>query len=334
MYDQTFIPDYYKQKIAVVGDSNYFIKYRDALAMCIREYGFDAKVYSEIRMALSDNPTCVIVICPQLFHKPPKRKDVFWVMVQTEQLFDKIGQNHLFLKKNLIRVKPYLAHYDLILETCYNNIEGLKKITRTPVEFFSAGCYEKQVFNSNSVQNKDYDLIFIGDRNGIFNRRKNLLEYLCKRYKVFPEVDGLWGDERDNAIAKCRIGINIHYEEGRYSDSMRLNMLIKNKCFVLSEPIDYPYPYVANEDYGEFILTNVCERIDYYLSHEEERKKIIEHAYNKYYSKNMRDSIKVLIDWIILKSYNEYLENYMSFRAKLYYYYSKKKENRKRKLLE
>ena len=335
MYNnRSYLPDYYKHRIAVVGDEYYFKEYRDALSCCINRYGFDAQPYSTIKEALEQNPTCVIIINPTEYRVPPKRKDILWVMVQTEQLFGTVGNNQLFFNRNLKRIKPYLSHFDLILDSC-NNVDKLKAICKADVRFFSMGSFKNDKSGKESFQSeKEYDLIFLGDSSGIFNRRKELLNYLKGKYTLYPSTSNLWGEERDKAISKCKIGLNIHFEESRCADSYRFQYYIDNKCMILSEPIDRPYPFQANEDYVEFIYTDICEKIDYYLKNEEERNQIIDHAYNTFYNHTLYDATKVFVDWLILKSYSDYIDIKMSYIKKIKYYYRLNKEFKNKPKLE
>lgn len=333
--DKPYLPDYYKHRIAVVGDGTYFTSLRNAMTECIKRYGFIAYSFKTITEALDYNPTCVIVISPTAYIVPPRKNNILWVMVQCEQLFDR-NSNQVFLKKNLIHIKPYLKNYDLILETCYNNVDKLAEITHADVKFFSVQNYdiEKQdklclLNNSNA---KEYDLIFVGDQSGVMNRRQELMSYLKERYHVYPKSDNLWGEERDLAISKSKIGLNIHFEESRYSDSFRWKFYIENACMVLSEPVDYPYPYKLKEDYDEFLLTNICEKIDYYLVNENERNRLVNHAFNTLHSNTLFDATKVFIDWLIMKSYCLQLEKDMHLYNKLMFNIRTSRKNRRRSL--
>lgn len=330
MYEMSFIPDYYKHRVAVVAYSNYFKNYSDSFTECIKEYGIETEAFSHIKDALLYNPTCVVVIGPTMFHKPPRNKKILWVMLQTEQLFGRICSNQPFYKKNIYRLKPYLNRYDLILDGSQNNINGLKRITKTDILHFPDGWYgETDCCSDSSITNKDYDLIFVGDNTGVMGRRWKTLEYLKTRYKVYPKSTGLWDDEKIKAIQSSKIALNLHYDESRYMESARIRDYLSAKCFVLSEPIDDPFPLKLGVDYDEFFLTNICEKIDYYLQNDEKRERMAEHAFKAIRSYTLYDSMKIFVDWLIMKSYSNFL-NSMRIRTKIKQEFKMRKESKNR----
>ena len=304
----SILPEYYKHKIAVVGKRNFFVDYRDSLVSSIRQYGFDATAYTEIDEALVDNPTCVVVINPLLYPRP-NNKSIIWIMIQTEQLFhNDDNTQQIFFEGNVKRIKPYLSFYDLILEWDRINIMGLQKLTKTKVVYCPHYWYPSLDYNvcSDGIEDKKYDLLFIGNMPGVDNRRQKLLDFLIERYKTFPIRNDLWGINKAKALASAKICLNIHFDESRYMESARLNDYFSNKCFVLSEPIRNPEPFIEGKDYIEFFWTNICNLIDYYLEHERERNAIAESAYRRIHEHTLLDSARVLIDNLILESYNRY----------------------------
>lgn len=302
----TILPEYYKHKIAVVGKKYFFIRYRDALVDCIRRYGFEAIAYTEIEEALADKPTCIIVINP-LLYPVPEDHSIIWIMIQTEQLFHGDQKTEqVFFKSNIKRLKPFIHAYDIILDGNFGNVNGLKGITDTIVKFFPSGWYPALEYLNNPKSNPEYDLLFIGNMPGVDNRRIRLLEYLAEKYKLYPVRNDLWNEKKAEALSSAKICLNIHFDESRYMEKGRLDDYFANKCFVLSEPMYNTDPYIEGEDYVEFYWTNICEKIDYYLSHEEERKRIAENAYRKIHEHTLFDSTRILIDSLILESYNRY----------------------------
>ena len=300
----SILPCYYKHKIAVVGKGDIFIEYRDALVDCIRKYGFETNAYLEINDAIEDKPTCIVVINPMLY-SVPKNFDIIWIMIQTEQLL--IGEKQYeqpFLKKNINSIKPYLKRYDIVLDGCKLNISGLRKMTSSVVEYFPYGWYPQLENSIRGNTEKKYDLLFIGTMPGIDDRRKALLDFLSSRYSMFPKTT-LWHDEKIEAINSSKICLNIHFDESRYMEKMRLFDFWTNKGFVLSEPMHSTEPFVEGQDYAEFFWTNISEKIDYYLAHEEEREKIASSAYKKAHENSLYDSTKVLLDALILTSYKK-----------------------------
>lgn len=305
----SILPDYYKHRIAVVGKRNFFIRYRDSLVECISRYGFDVKAYAEVEDALLEKPTCVVVIAPTLY-SIPKDKSIIWIMVQTEQLFNGAqSSNSPFLNTHIKELKPYLDAYDIILDESKQNIAGLVRVTKTPVVFFPSGWHPSLEINKApniSAQEKPYDLLFVGNMPGVDQRRKKLVEFLATKYKVYPIRNDLWGNKKFEALSSSKICLNIHYDETRYMETARLNDYFANNCFVLSEPMHQTEPFVEGRDFVEFFWTNICEKIDYYLLHEEERDKIANQGYKTLCKHTFYDNSRILIDNLIMESYNRY----------------------------
>ena len=306
----SILPSYYKHRIAVVGKREFFIKVRDALVECIRKYGFEANAYAEIEEALRDKPTCVVVMQPMMYPIPEDRS-VIWIMIQTEQLFhNEKWPKQPFFVKNLNAIKSYLNAYDIILECVKQNIDGLKKMTDATIVHFPSYWYpslEEDKDRISSLDDKEYDLLFIGTMPGIDNRRKKLLDYLSEHYKVFPETV-MWYEEKSKAIANSKICLNIHFDESRQMEMMRMCDYFAYESFVLSEPMYHTEPFVEGQDYVEFFWTNICEKIDYYLAHDEERKRIAQNAHQKLHQYTLMESAKILIDTLLLVSYDKMRE--------------------------
>lgn len=86
---------------------------------------------------------------------------------------------------------------------------------------------------------KDIDVIFYGANN---RRRGLVLDALagCCRLEV---VFGAYGRERDQAIARSKIVLNLHQFETAQLEQVRISYLLNNRCFVVSELSESnPYP--------------------------------------------------------------------------------------------
>lgn len=303
--------EYYRQKFAVVANGNYFSDGRDFIVKSIREFGFEAEGFDDFEGFREYNPTCVLVIGITTQPKP-KDPSKIWVAFQTEQLYNEktggIHQTPWWLKKTV----PYIKEYDIIVEHSYTNAETLEKIlnkkrnrkTILVDPIFGAG---DKFFDNSGEDEKEYDLFFVGWhsrlKNCLYSRRDVILNALAKKYKVYPPSNNLWGEKKQEAIRKSKICLNLHYEEARFMETGRLWDYFSNHAFVMSDRIYNSYPFVENEDYCSFFLTDIEKKIDYYLSHDEERKRIADNAFEKI-SRLSGDSqgIASLIDAVLLES--------------------------------
>lgn len=305
--------DYYNQKIAVVGKGNIFIPYRDALAESIRTYGMEAEPFSEIEEAYAFQPTAIVVICPGLYKIPRKRKDLVWVMIQTEQMFTKINIKSVYLYRNRIQLKPYLKAYDVVLDMFRENIEEERKMTQALVDYFPYAVNLPQESRPAAPQDdREYDLAFIGYP-GNAGRREKILTYLSSRYRVFPQSVGLWGEEKEKALNCAKIYLNLHQDESRCMEAARMYDYFSHHCFVMTEPVYYSEPFADGEDYVSFFLNDVCQKTDYYLAHPRERSQMAEHAYETLRRCQLKDVTKVLIDNLIIAAYKKTQKKQLSW---------------------
>lgn len=302
--------DYYNFKFAVVGKKFLFIPYRDAMVNSLNKYGIIAQGFEEIDQAIEFHPQVIVVINPILFTPPKKHgKKIIFVAIQTEQLHTEFG-GEIFGKTHIKQLKPYLNSFDIILDWSKDHIEVLKKITKNEVLYFPHSYFSELEVNMDTSKNNNnpkYDIIFIGNMPGVDERRKKAIEYLSSIYNVHPIRNDLWGEKKKIALMDSKICLNIHYEESRCMESPRIYDYFANHCFVLSEPMHSTFPFVEGKDYVEFFWTNIKETIDYYLEHPEIRQRISDHAYSTLKSVDMVDTIKILIEQIIVLRYRKKL---------------------------
>ena len=89
------------------------------------------------------------------------------------------------------------------------------------------------IMEKNVEQEEDIDILFFG---GINARRIQLLKQLEKsglNYKIVTY--GCFGKERDELISRAKIIINVHYQDNYPLEVVRLNYLMANKRFIISE---------------------------------------------------------------------------------------------------
>lgn len=297
--------EYYNQKIGIVGKKNYFINYQKALVREINSYGFNAIAYNDVDLAVIDGVTVLVVICPQLFRKP-KEKNILWIAIQTEQMYNpNIGGNEIFGRSHMKDILPILKKYDVILDWSIDNVDILTKYLKKCYFFPYSYFKELEIADNKPNDEKEYDICFIGNMPGVDNRRKEILEKLQQKYKCYPIRNDLWGGNKTLALKSAKIYLNIHFEESRCMESPRIYDYIANRCFVLSEPMHNPYPFVVGKDYDDFYISNMFNKTDYYLKYDEKRLQIVNTAYETLNNIPLRDTVKQLLDIIILESYKK-----------------------------
>jgi hypothetical protein len=78
----------------------------------------------------------------------------------------------------------------------------------------------------------DIDVLFIGS---LADRRLQILQALERQGARVVALYGRYGQERDSAIARAKIVLNIHFHPAKVFEIVRVSYLLANRCFVVSE---------------------------------------------------------------------------------------------------
>ncbi|TYS60084.1 glycosyltransferase family 1 protein [Sutcliffiella horikoshii] len=284
----------------MVGKGNHFIPYREALTEAVRSFGFEAESFDFINHDYK--PDCFIVINPFQYETKDFRYDQYvYAGIQTEQLPNEEVYCFNMGEKNYKRLKKCINRYDFIFEWSPAIFRDLKK-TYKHVYFFPHCNFDSLEYKeSHKYEEGKYDIFFAGWATGIDERRKKILELLCKRYNVYPKFQGLWGEEKEIAMMSSKICLNIHFDNSLVFESPRMYEFLSNKRFVLSEKISDSFPFVEGVDYDAFYVHNIFEKIDYYLAHPIERQKIALNGYDKALNMAMSNHIHLILERFLME---------------------------------
>lgn len=134
---------------------------------------------------------------------------------------------------------------------------------------------------------RDIDVLWMGKRGT--DRRGHILDRVFKELKsrglkvyigdneVHPFI---FGDERTRYLNRAKITLNV--TRTWYDDNFsRFSMACSNRSLVVSETLLPHCPeFKENINYVSAKIKDLADTIVYYLEHEEERKRIIDNAYN------------------------------------------------------
>lgn len=299
---------YYRLKFALVSRSFCFTEERDYMLNRLLRAGFEVKNFESFEDFKDYDPDCVLVYQPLDFPIPRDRSKI-WAAVQSEQLYTPSLGGEVFGKTHLKALKPYLDTYRIFFDSSRENIELLRKHTKARVECMTEYARSSLPVLPKSDTEPEYDLLFIGNLPGVNGRRKVILDHLASRYKLHPIEFDLWNEKKVQAIASAKICLNLHYDEARYEEQTRLMDYLECGAFVLSEPM-YESLFEDGKDYISFYLSELDEKIDYYLSHDEERKKFAENAHARYLETQPVEgekAFRTFLDCVILESYRRKL---------------------------
>jgi acetyltransferase-like isoleucine patch superfamily enzyme/SAM-dependent methyltransferase len=83
-----------------------------------------------------------------------------------------------------------------------------------------------------SIDQQDIDVLFYGSLN---DRRDRILQELQAQGVKVASLFGIYGADRDTAIARAKIVLNIHFYEAKVFEIVRVSYLLANQKFVISE---------------------------------------------------------------------------------------------------
>lgn len=133
---------------------------------------------------------------------------------------------------------------------------------------------------------RDIDVIWMGTRGS--QRRSRILDRVCSELRsrgvnVYvadnQERPFVFGEERIRLLNRAKITLNI--TRTWYDDNFsRFTMACPNRSLVVSEPVlPHCTEFKQNVHYVAAKIEDLANTILYYLEHEEERKRIVENAY-------------------------------------------------------
>lgn len=166
-----------------------------------------------------------------------ERQDVpgLSVAIQTEQLFDEDGRK-LWNNYGARRVRKMVSRFDAILELSASNAPVYSGLTP---EEASKIVYGPHIF-------PDFVPAFVpGDGAPIFygtptERRKPILRRLSSQHGVEQVPRGTFGDDLTALVARASAVVNIHIDDGVYTEYPRLLNAYLNGKVVLSERLARP----------------------------------------------------------------------------------------------
>ena len=143
----------------------------------------------------------------------------------------------LFNLEQIQQGSPWLTEDYLILLKTYPvwdyshvNIKALQKLGVKNITYCGIG-YAPKLSRISPVK-EDIDVLFYGALNP---RRQKILDKLQVKGFNVVGLSQVYGNERDNYIARAKIVLNIHFYEAQIFEIIRVSYLLSNKKCVISE---------------------------------------------------------------------------------------------------
>ncbi|MCO6187503.1 glycosyltransferase [Rhizobium sp. L1K21] len=164
----------------------------------------------------------------------------------------------------------YLSHLKTcpVIDYSPRNRENLVSMGVNHAELLEIG-YHPCLRRIRPAREKDIDVLFYGSRG---ERRNHVLQQIHERGLKLAVVYGVFGAERDAAIARSKIVLNVHHYSAAVFEIVRASYLMANATCVLTEgdpddPDILPYreglaiePYERLADRAVELIANDKER--------------------------------------------------------------------------
>lgn len=141
---------------------------------------------------------------------------------------------------------------------------GVPDAAYVPIGY--AQCLEKI-----PPQSEDIDVLFYGCLN---DRRRLVLQTLQQRGVRVQYLYGVFGEERDQVIARSKIVLNVHFYEGARIEVARCFYLLINGKFVISEESGDMGSSGLADGMAVSAYTGLAERCAFYLAAPHRRARI------------------------------------------------------------
>lgn len=141
--------------------------------------------------------------------------------------------------KNQIRALEHFKKYDRVIwDYSTNNIAALKKVGVERVVHCPIGYIDTMttlpspILGAADTLAHDIDVLFYGSTNP---RRLEILDALDKTGLNVVRLFGVYGEERDNAIQRAKVVLNLHFYERPIFEIFRVSHLLSNAKCVITE---------------------------------------------------------------------------------------------------
>ncbi|WP_144439436.1 hypothetical protein [Geminocystis sp. NIES-3709] len=175
------------------------------------------------------------------------------------------------------------------------NIDNLKRFFGiSGVKKCSIG-YVPQMTRLSLADEPDIDVLFYGSIN---ERRQSILEGLKEKGLNVKILSGVYGQMRDDWIARSKLVINIHYYSAQVLELVRLSYLLANKVCIVSETgLDKSLEIAFQEGIAFADYDNLVETcVNLIKGDRSNREAIAQKGYNIFSSLNQSIELRELLN--------------------------------------
>jgi len=238
-----------------------------SLAKMLKKINIKSNITLEITEEIINNNNnndneFFIILFPQTLKLFPKEGKYY--IYQLEQVKQSKWVDDIYLD----RMRKSIACWDYSLSNYdYFDMDIKQKLFYLPMPILT----KLNPLNKLLIQ---YDILFVGEVN---NRRKKILNFLSKKYKILTINYTCFNYDLYKEVSKCKLVLNIHFYKNAVLETCRINEMLINNRLVISELPNNEDTYNKNfyEDNIIFFdeindnLSNImqlCDKLDYYLN--------------------------------------------------------------------
>ena len=145
------------------------------------------------------------------------------IFINTEQIQD----DGTTWNKNIYEWAKHFEFWDY----SERNIDKFKGLGILNVKYLRIG-FQRELSRIQKTHNPDIDVLFYGSMN---QRRKIIIDELCARGVNAKSVFGIYGNERDELIARSKVVLNHHFYKSEIFEIVRVFYLLSNAMAVVGE---------------------------------------------------------------------------------------------------
>ena len=157
-------------------------------------------------------------------------------------------------------------------QECIEKVTALNWIDRARCSVLLNG-FDKTIHRPISGLRKDVDVLFVG---AMMPRRERLINKLRARFPV--TTASAFGHELVQLFNRAKIVLNLHAEEYRDTET-RVFEALGCGAFLLSERLSSDNPFSGDHLVEFDSFHDLCDKIQYYLAHTEERRSIAQQGH-------------------------------------------------------
>ncbi len=191
--------------------------------------------------------------------------------IQTEQLTSRVQGARTFGSRHAYAITEAVAEADIVVDWHVSGRETLRKLHPHVVHVPHGGYLDWATGEKRG--RREHDVLFLGTASPT-SRRGRILAVLQRQFSFYPRHQGIWGEEKLNAMDSSRLLLNLHYEASLVFESPRFFEALSRGICVVSEGVANSHPLREGIDFIPLNVMNMASVISDVLDNEPLRLRV------------------------------------------------------------